>query len=169
MRPKVPKIGTRYYPKSNPYLGGAAYIPFSSPFYQLELILSSQVTKGRALNLPMDSTILDELPMLDPESDPVVQNPCPNPPAKGTWPMGKRTDRLPGQRPKYATPTKFANARPDPLYYFEDGLRRVHPYYFTFNTFCKNRWIGRTLLEVFTTEFRDRTVEYYVSCFLRDA
>ena len=50
---------------------------------------------------------------------------------------------------------------PDP-YYFDSGLRRVHPYYYTYNTFCKERWRNRELLDIFVTEFRDRTPEYYV-------
>lgn len=46
-------------------------------------------------------------------------------------------------------------------YYLEDGLRRVHPYHFTYNTWCKQRWRGRPILEIFADEFRDRPVEYY--------
>ncbi len=45
----------------------------------------------------------------------------------------------------------------------EKGLRRVTPYFFTHMTFCKQRWMGRTLLDIFTSEFRDRKPEYYVS------
>ena len=48
-------------------------------------------------------------------------------------------------------------------YYFEDGLRRVKPYHFTYNTYCKERWRGRELIDIFATEFRDRPHEYYVS------
>lgn len=48
-------------------------------------------------------------------------------------------------------------------YYFEGGLRRVKPYHHTYNTYCKERWRGRTLYDIFTSEFRDRTPEYYVS------
>lgn len=44
----------------------------------------------------------------------------------------------------------------------EKGLRRVKPYYFTFKTWVKGRWVGKTLVEIFTTEFRDRDPEYYV-------
>lgn len=47
-------------------------------------------------------------------------------------------------------------------YYLEGGLRRVLPYHFTYNTWCKERWRGREILEIFGDEFRDRTVEYYV-------
>ncbi|XP_077395233.1 pseudouridylate synthase RPUSD2 [Festucalex cinctus] len=46
-------------------------------------------------------------------------------------------------------------------YYFEDGLRKVHPYYFDFKTYCKGRWIGKSLLEVFESEFRAESIEYY--------
>ncbi|RMZ76336.1 hypothetical protein DV738_g5003, partial [Chaetothyriales sp. CBS 135597] len=46
-------------------------------------------------------------------------------------------------------------------YYLERGLRRVAPYHYTYNTFCKQRWRGRTLLDVFASEFRDRDREYY--------
>lgn len=47
-------------------------------------------------------------------------------------------------------------------YYLEDGLRKVRPYHFTYNTFCKERWRGRELLDIFICEFRDRSTEYYV-------
>uniref|UniRef100_UPI0037E92E11 pseudouridylate synthase RPUSD2 n=1 Tax=Semicossyphus pulcher TaxID=241346 RepID=UPI0037E92E11 len=46
-------------------------------------------------------------------------------------------------------------------YYFEGGLRKVRPYYFDFKTYCKGRWIGKSLLEVFESEFRAESVEYY--------
>ncbi|KAG7238478.1 hypothetical protein INR49_030751 [Caranx melampygus] len=46
-------------------------------------------------------------------------------------------------------------------YYFEGGLRKVRPYYFDFKTYCKGRWVGKTLLEVFESEFRSESVEYY--------
>ncbi|KAK1762349.1 pseudouridine synthase [Phialemonium atrogriseum] len=46
-------------------------------------------------------------------------------------------------------------------YYLENGLRRVLPYHFTYNTNCKERWRGRELLAIFESEFRDKTVEYY--------
>ncbi|KAK3401651.1 pseudouridine synthase [Sordaria brevicollis] len=46
-------------------------------------------------------------------------------------------------------------------YYIEDGLRRVVPYHYTYNTWCKERWRGRKLMEIFEVEFRDRPAEYY--------
>ncbi|RPB09246.1 pseudouridine synthase [Morchella conica CCBAS932] len=62
---------------------------------------------------------------------------------------------------KESLPSKFLNQPPDPLYYFEDGLRKIPPYNYTYNTFCKERWRGRTLLDIFVNEFRDRPEEYY--------
>ncbi|GES60068.1 pseudouridine synthase [Aspergillus terreus] len=49
---------------------------------------------------------------------------------------------------------------PEP-YYFEHGLRRVKPYYWEYHTYCKQRWRGRELVDIFTSEFRDRPEEYY--------
>ncbi|TRX95768.1 hypothetical protein FHL15_003322 [Xylaria flabelliformis] len=46
-------------------------------------------------------------------------------------------------------------------YYLENGLRRVAPYHYTYNTWCKERWRGREVLDVFESEFRDRPVSYY--------
>lgn len=46
-------------------------------------------------------------------------------------------------------------------YYFEGGLRKVRPYYFDFQTYCKGRWVGRSLLHVFSTEFRSQPLSYY--------
>nr|OQO29939.1 hypothetical protein B0A51_02935 [Rachicladosporium sp. CCFEE 5018] len=46
-------------------------------------------------------------------------------------------------------------------YFLSDGLRRVAPYHYTYNTNCKQRWRGRGILEIFQDEFRDRPVEYY--------
>ncbi|KAJ8353592.1 hypothetical protein SKAU_G00211590 [Synaphobranchus kaupii] len=46
-------------------------------------------------------------------------------------------------------------------YYFEGGLRKVYPYYFDYKTYCKGRWIGKSLREVFGTEFRAEPLDYY--------
>jgi hypothetical protein len=37
------------------------------------------------------------------------------------------------------------------------------PLRFAYRNSVKRRWEGRQLLEIFVTEFRDRTREYYVS------
>ena len=47
-------------------------------------------------------------------------------------------------------------------YYLKDKLRKVYPYHFTYNTYCKERWRGREILDIFASEFRDRPAEYYV-------
>uniref|UniRef100_T1JX68 Pseudouridine synthase n=2 Tax=Tetranychus urticae TaxID=32264 RepID=T1JX68_TETUR len=44
--------------------------------------------------------------------------------------------------------------RGDSDYYFEHGLRKVYPYLFTFYAFCKGRWIGETIFDVYQREFR---------------
>ncbi|XP_023319674.1 RNA pseudouridylate synthase domain-containing protein 2 [Eurytemora carolleeae] len=46
-------------------------------------------------------------------------------------------------------------------YYFQNGLRKVYPYYFTFTTFTKGRWVGECLLEVFTREFKAHPKHQY--------
>lgn len=48
-----------------------------------------------------------------------------------------------------------------PEYYFEKGLRKIRPYFFEYRTFVKQRWLKRTLFDVFRAEFRDRPPEYY--------
>ncbi|KAK0199944.1 tRNA-pseudouridine synthase [Desarmillaria ectypa] len=41
------------------------------------------------------------------------------------------------------------------------GLRKIPPYWYPYSTYAKERWIGREILEVVSTEFRDRSMEYY--------
>lgn len=53
----------------------------------------------------------------------------------------------------------FEGVRPE--YYFEGGLRKVRPYYFEYQTYAKERWIGRSIIDVFLKEFRDRPARYY--------
>uniref|UniRef100_A0A1I8P4P3 Pseudouridine synthase RsuA/RluA-like domain-containing protein n=2 Tax=Stomoxys calcitrans TaxID=35570 RepID=A0A1I8P4P3_STOCA len=49
-------------------------------------------------------------------------------------------------------------------YYIENGLRKVYPYYFTFTTFTKGRWVGEKILDVFSREFRAHPAEEYERC-----
>lgn len=56
--------------------------------------------------------------------------------------------------------TPISDIWPRP-YYFEDDLRRLEPYHYTYNTYCKERWRGRKLIDIFESEFRDRPLEYY--------
>ncbi|KAG0175302.1 hypothetical protein DFQ28_001831 [Apophysomyces sp. BC1034] len=46
-------------------------------------------------------------------------------------------------------------------YCFEHGLRKVKPYYFKYQAYAKGRWLGRKIIDVFTSEFRDRNEAYY--------
>ena len=65
----------------------------------------------------------------------------------------------------FVTPPDVVTTPCDPWprpYYLEDGLRKVRPYHYTYNTYCKERWRGRELLDIFATEFRDRSQAYYV-------
>ena len=44
-----------------------------------------------------------------------------------------------------------------------DGIfRRVVPYFWTFKTNMKRRWLGRTLADVMSKDFNDRDLFYYV-------
>ncbi|KAJ3281143.1 RNA pseudouridylate synthase domain containing protein 2 [Borealophlyctis nickersoniae] len=56
----------------------------------------------------------------------------------------------------------FDTAEHKPLkgveYYFENGKWRTNNDY---QTFAKGRWLGRTIADVFYSEFQDRTKEYY--------
>lgn len=44
------------------------------------------------------------------------------------------------------------------------ALRKVYPYYFTFTTFTKGRWVGEKILDVFAREFRAHPAEEYERC-----
>lgn len=74
-----------------------------------------------------------------------------------SFPLGRRET---SPRPAPAVAITPCDPWPRP-YYLENGLRRVAAYHYTYNTFCKQRWRGRELLDIFATEFRDRSREYY--------
>ncbi|CAJ1975091.1 unnamed protein product, partial [Sphenostylis stenocarpa] len=48
-------------------------------------------------------------------------------------------------------------------YVFRNGIRFVRPYYFEFIAHVKNRWAGKTIVDLFAEEFKGRPYEYYVS------
>lgn len=48
-----------------------------------------------------------------------------------------------------------------PVYILENGLRKVEPYYYNHHTYAKQRWLGRTLYNVFSTEFNDKAPGFY--------
>jgi hypothetical protein len=70
---------------------------------------------------------------------PSTKLPTPQPPTTSTEVKGKQKERDP-------------------------QLRYCEPYYHPYRTNVKQRWIGRGILEVISTEFRDRSVDYYVRC-----
>ena len=47
-------------------------------------------------------------------------------------------------------------------YVIEGGKRHVLPYQFVHETFVKQAWIGRTVLNVFTEDFGSGSKEFYV-------
>jgi len=46
-------------------------------------------------------------------------------------------------------------------YVFQDGLRYARPYFFDYYAYVKTRWHGLSLLELFCSEFKGRSREYY--------
>ena len=49
-----------------------------------------------------------------------------------------------------------------PQYYEQAGRWHVAPYLFTFDVAVKGRWIGKSLVDTFTSEFQHHTENYYV-------
>ncbi|GAB4860381.1 hypothetical protein Ancab_035539 [Ancistrocladus abbreviatus] len=47
-------------------------------------------------------------------------------------------------------------------YIFRNGRRHVRPYYFEFICHVKNRWAGKTIVDLFAEEFKGRSYDYYV-------
>eukprot|EP00397_Hematodinium_sp_SG-2012_P043794 GEMP01048767.1.p1 GENE.GEMP01048767.1~~GEMP01048767.1.p1 ORF type:complete len:358 (+),score=50.60 GEMP01048767.1:29-1102(+) len=45
----------------------------------------------------------------------------------------------------------------------KDGLLSVDPYPYVFETFVKQRWLGKSLLDVYTREFLGKDREYYIN------
>ena len=43
------------------------------------------------------------------------------------------------------------------------GLRKVYPYPYTFSTYAKERWYGRTIQDIFENEFRVDSPDNFVS------
>ncbi|OAX37786.1 pseudouridine synthase [Rhizopogon vinicolor AM-OR11-026] len=41
------------------------------------------------------------------------------------------------------------------------ALKKLAPYWYPYTTMAKERWLGREILEIVSTEFRDRSMEYY--------
>ncbi|QEU58148.1 Rib2/Pus9 [Kluyveromyces lactis] len=79
--------------------------------------------------------------------------------AKG---IGKMRDKQ-GFQLKIQDVNGSRNKQTDPDYdvKIEGPLRKIVPYFFTYKTFCKERWRDRKLIDIFIDEFRDRSPEYY--------
>ena len=54
------------------------------------------------------------------------------------------------------------NIQSVPLPPAPQGLKKIAPYWYPYTTMAKGRWLGREILEMVSTEFRDRSMEYYV-------
>ncbi|XP_042543713.1 RNA pseudouridylate synthase domain-containing protein 2 [Dipodomys spectabilis] len=95
--------------------------------------------------------------------------PAPAPAPAPAADAGKRKKRRGGAGERVVPPPKkrrtgvsFGDEHfAETSYYFEGGLRKVRPYYFDFRTYCKGRWVGRSLQHVFSTEFRAQPLAYY--------
>lgn len=55
-----------------------------------------------------------------------------------------------------SSPTSKQDARNEDFLLFEH-LRYVRPYHFEFKAFVKRRWVGKSAVDVFTTEFLGRS------------
>ncbi len=67
-----------------------------------------------------------------------------------------------------AAPTQQEGERIPSLLRTNPGLKKISPYWYPYTTMAKGRWLGREILEVVSTEFRDRSMEFYVCpCFYR--
>ncbi|KAG1824488.1 pseudouridine synthase [Suillus subaureus] len=51
--------------------------------------------------------------------------------------------------------------RSPPASQSDAGLKKLSPYWYPYTTMAKERWLGREILEIVSTEFRDRSMEYY--------
>lgn len=73
----------------------------------------------------------------------------------------KKTPKKVKLDPVVTRPGYSAERFDETSYYIENGLRKVYPYYFTFTTYTKGRWVGRTLMDVFGEEFRAHSSDEY--------
>lgn len=58
-------------------------------------------------------------------------------------------------RTKFKLSVRLGDDHNDSSYYIENGLRRVYPYHYLYQSYAKRRWVGRKLRDVITSEFRD--------------
>ncbi|KAL3229738.1 tRNA pseudouridine(31) synthase [Nakaseomyces bracarensis] len=51
--------------------------------------------------------------------------------------------------------------------YYQNGLRKIRPYYHTRSSYAKGRWLHKSLLEVLVKEFRAHSREFYAQQILK--
>ncbi|TPX42382.1 hypothetical protein SeMB42_g05149 [Synchytrium endobioticum] len=74
-----------------------------------------------------------------------------------------KTPPLSKHQPKAPRPqTIKEHAVPRPPYVIDGQLQRVPPYMYVYESSTKSRWVGRTLIDVFTDEFMLGTSDYYI-------
>lgn len=101
-------------------------------------------------------------PTSKPLDSPVIPQETPG--AAPTIPIRTKRKKNPRDPSRRTVRSGETSTTPDPdarRYKIKDGLRRVKPYYWKYNTFAKGRWLDRTLVDVFECEMRDRPQEYY--------
>ncbi|KAA1105532.1 hypothetical protein PGT21_011055 [Puccinia graminis f. sp. tritici] len=111
---------------------------FSSPFRREQARIASQPLGRHSLRLSLPSTS--------------PQTPVRLGPSFRSHPMETPVTHI------HSSATKYDHK---PTWFFENGLRKVRPYLFEFSTYAKERWRGRSVIDVFSTDFRDRSPEYY--------
>eukprot|EP01135_Chromosphaera_perkinsii_P011095 Nk52_evm4s2340 gene=Nk52_evmTU4s2340 len=72
----------------------------------------------------------------------------------------RRAAKRERNRKEEARAAEINNAIPE-IYITSDGLRRITPYPYIFRAWAKERWFGRTLIDVFAKEFRAGGEQYY--------
>jgi hypothetical protein len=77
--------------------------------------------------------------------------------------LGKRKERPTGDsdKPWFKEDKEVKEGETAGQYELKNGLRFVKPYNHEFVTFCKRRWIGKPLIEVYSLEFKAYSEKYY--------
>lgn len=130
-----------------------------------DAVLSNEEDNGHISDIPVValSDDLNEVKVINQSTATSVQHPKRKRCEEDETPELKKTKletkALKAKRPGF-TDEKYAETS----YWFENGLRKVRPYYFTFTTFTKGRWVGEKILDVFSREFRAHSSQHYSKC-----
>ncbi|KZT55711.1 pseudouridine synthase [Calocera cornea HHB12733] len=90
-----------------------------------------------------------------------LPHPHPHPGPSSPTPTGPAFTADSTSPASHDTATSSSAAAPTPVLTRDPRLRYVRPYWHAFSTMAKGRWWNREILELISTEFRDRSVEYY--------